>query len=141
MQDYEGSCHCGAIGYVYSCPTPPAEWSVRACQCGFCRGHAALSTSGPRATIEFTAKDPADIGRYRFGLRTADFLLCLRCGVYIGATIKTPQGRFGIINTRALVKPPPDLAVAEPISYDGEDTAGRVSRREQRWSAVTDFPQ
>ena len=54
---------------------------------------------------------------------------------------ETTQGRFGIINTRALVNPPPELPVAEPISYDGEDTAGRVSRREERWSSVTSFLQ
>jgi hypothetical protein len=55
--------------------------------------------------------------------------------------IVTPKGRFGIINTRALDDAVPATAPAEPISYDGEDTAGRVGRRETRWAPVTDFPE
>lgn len=140
MSAYAGSCHCGAIGFTYTCSAPPAEWSVRACQCRFCRKHAALSTSAPDATIAFLADDTAALQCYRFGLRTADFLLCRNCGVYVGAVIETPLGRFGIINTRALADTVGPTADAEPINYDGEDTRGRVARREARWSPVTDFP-
>ncbi len=138
---YDGACHCGAIGYRYTCATPPAEWAIRACQCRFCRAHDALSTSDPFGTIAFEAADPDQLQRYRFGLRTADFLLCRRCGVYVGAVIETPGGRFGIINTHALVDPQPSLATREPVSYDGEDTDNRVARREQRWSPVTGIPE
>ena len=138
---HEGRCHCGAIGYRYTCTTSPAEWAIRACQCRFCRVHDALSTSDPAGRIAFEASDPGQLQRYRFGLKTADFLLCRRCGVYIGAIIKTPKGRFGIINTHALVDPHPELAAREAVSYDGEDTSGRVARREQRWSRVTAFPE
>ena len=138
---YEGRCHCGAIGYRYACATAPADWSVRACQCRFCRTHDALSTSDPAGTIAFAAAVPGALQRYRFGLKTADFLLCRRCGVYIGAVIETPHGQFGIINTHALCDPQPSMPPAEPISYDGEDTTGRVARREARWSRVTDIPE
>ena len=140
MPIYEGSCHCGAIGYAYTTAVPPAEWSIRACQCRFCRIHGALSASGPGATIAFRAREPELLRRYRFGLRTADFLLCQRCGAYIGAMIETPKGRFGIVNTHALADPVPATASAQPISYEGEDTDGRITRREERWSPVTEFP-
>lgn len=79
--------------------------------------------------------------RYRFGLKTADFLLCRRCGVYIGALIETAKGRFGIINTLALSDPAPDTAAPRPVDYDAEQTANRVLRREERWAPVTDFPE
>ena len=138
--DYDGTCHCGAIGFTYRSAVPPAAWAVRACQCRFCRAHDALSVSDPAATIAFRAAEPGMLQRYRFGLKTADFLLCRRCGTYIGAMIDTPRGRFGIVNTHALSDPAPALAAAEPMHYDGEDTAGRVERRENRWSPVTDFP-
>ncbi len=134
---YTGRCHCGAIGYRYTCSTPPADWAIRACQCRFCRAHDALSTSDPAATIGFETIEPGQLQRYRFGLKTADFLLCRHCGVYIGAIIETPKGRFGIINTHALIDPQPAMARPEPITYDGEDSDGRVARREQRWSRVT----
>ena len=136
---YRGSCHCGAIGFAYQCAIDPSEWSIRACQCRFCRVHDALSTSHPDANIEFVSTSAEMLSRYRFGLKTADFLLCQCCGVYIGAVIASDKGLFGIINTRALLPQPDRLANPAPISYDGELTGERVARREQRWSPVSSF--
>jgi len=137
---YTGSCHCGAIGFSYKCSIDPADWSVRACQCLFCRSHDALSTSDPGSSIEFSATDTSQLNRYRFGLMTADFLLCRNCGVYIGAVIETDKGQFGIINTHALQPQPDKLSGPAPISYDGEVTGGRVARREERWSPISGVP-
>ena len=130
----QGSCHCEAIGFRYRTTIAPACWSIRACQCRFCRAHDALSTSDPTGSLEFTANDPDLLNRYRFGLRTADFLLCRECGVYVGALIETDQGQFGIINMHALVEAPEKHAATEPMHYNAEDIAGRVSRRETRWT-------
>ena len=136
---FGGSCHCGAIGFEFSTDIPPARWPVRACQCRFCRAHDALSASTPDADIRFTATNSDMLQKYRFGLRTADFLLCRECGVYIGAVIETDGGAFGIVNVHALVEAPADLAATAPISYDAENTGGRVSRREERWTPVSEF--
>jgi len=84
--------------------------------------------------------DPTALQRYRFALMTADFLICKQCGVYLGAVVDTQDGRFGIINTHALRSAPPDIADVGAISYDGEDAAGRISRREERWTPVTKVP-
>ncbi len=136
LLEFQGSCHCGAIGFRYRTTIAPERWSIRACQCRFCRVHDALSASDPTGSLEFTASDPDLLNRYRFGLRTADFLLCRECGVYVGALIETDQGQFGIINTYALVKAPEKLAVTGPVSYNSENIAERVSRRETRWTPV-----
>lgn len=136
MATYSGSCHCGAIGYAFRTAVAPADWSIRACQCAFCRAHAALSCSDPHGELAFVEREPGLLERYRFGLRTADFLLCRRCGVYIGATIEADGDRFGIFNTRALGDPPTDLPAAQPMVYDGEDTAARRARRAARWTPV-----
>ena len=138
--EYAGSCHCGAIGFAYHTDLRPARWSVRACQCSFCRAHDALSTSDPAGRLHFTASSPDQLQRYRFGLGTADFLLCRNCGIYIGAAIESPNGCFGIINTHALRDPPEGLATFVPISYDNENTEGRVSRRGERWTPVDSLP-
>jgi len=139
--DYNGSCHCGAIGFTLRTSVEPANWSIRACQCSFCRAHDALSTSDPAGEISFTVSNPVMLQKYRFGLRTADFLLCSECGVYIGAVIETASGAFGIVNVHALDETPGNLAATAPISYDAEDTGGRVSRREERWTPVAEFPR
>jgi len=137
MTDYSGSCHCGAIGFVYLTRIAPSDWSIRACQCSFCRAHSALSTSDPTGAVHFSTRDHDKLQRYRFGLKTADFLICRGCGVYIGAIIDTGSGSWGIINTHALTDPPAEMASAGPIDYDGEIITGRVSRREQRWTPAT----
>ncbi len=138
--DYEGSCHCGAIGFTFRTGVNPEQWSIRACQCSFCRAHDALSTSDPAGQIAFAAARPELLQKYRFGLKTADFLLCRECGVYIGAVIASAGAAFGIVNVHALQEAPANLAATAPISYDDEDVDGRVSRREDRWTPVTEIP-
>lgn len=140
MADYAGSCHCGAIGFRYTTARQPADWSVRACQCRFCRMHDALSTSDTQGELAFSCKDADALQRYRFALRTADFLLCRNCGVYVGAVIEVDGRHFGIINTHALDSAPDDMADVGAISYDSENTAGRVARREERWTPVSAVP-
>ena len=137
---YEGSCHCGAIGYSYQTAIAPRNWSIRACQCSFCLAHDALSTSDSNGLIDFQAHHPEALQKYRFGLLTADFLLCRTCGVYIGAAIETEHGSFGIINVHTLVEIPADMAEDAPISYDSEDVGGRVSRRAKRWTPLGELP-
>jgi hypothetical protein len=131
---YEGRCHCGAIGFAYHTQQPPAAWNIRSCQCSFCRAHGALSTSDPAGTLTF--RESPSLHRYRFAQRTADFLLCSTCGVYIGAAIETPRGRFGIVSVNALTPQPAGLVTPAPMNYDGETTQARTARREQRWTPL-----
>jgi len=133
---YVGGCHCGGIEFRYCCEKPPREWSLRACQCSFCRAHHALSTSDPLATLEFTERRPGALQRYRFGQGTADFLLCRECGVYIGAEMQVAEGCYGIINVNALRPIPEDLRSPEPMNYDAESAGPRTARRTQRWSPI-----
>ena len=139
MDGYKGSCHCGAIGFEYRTALRPSEWSVRACQCRFCRAHDALSASDPAGQLLFLADEPDQLQRYRFALGTADFLLCRRCGVYVGAVIEVGDSYRGIINTHALVDSD-SVAAPQAKSYDGEDVAERVARRDQRWTPVSAVP-
>ncbi len=30
---YEGSCHCGALGFMYTSALEPSRWPIRICQC------------------------------------------------------------------------------------------------------------
>lgn len=138
--EYPGSCYCGSIGFRFLTAIAPSDWSVRACQCRFCVTHDAQSTSDPSGQLHFTARDPQNLQRFRFGLRTADFLLCRNCGVYIGAVIEIDGARYGILNTHALDATPESIAGVAPIDYDGEDTSGRIARREERWTPVATVP-
>ena len=84
--------------------------------------------------MEFLIHEPALISRYRFGLRTAEFMVCTRCGTYVGARMEAGQGAYGIISVRALSPMPAGLTDPVPMSYDGEDVGARGRRRESRWT-------
>jgi hypothetical protein len=131
-----GACHCGAIGFAYFTRLEPQSWSVRACQCRFCRAHRSRATSDPAGTIRFNENIPDALVRYRFGQRSTDFLLCRHCGVYIGALMESAQGKFGIININALQSIPSGLNQSEPREYGDETPDQRIARREALWSRV-----
>jgi hypothetical protein len=133
---FTGSCHCKAVGFSFETAIPVSRWSVRECQCAFCRRHGARTTSDPAGRLSFHAKDENSLQHYRFGMQTADFLVCRVCGVYIGAEIKTPHGAFGIINTLALEPTRADLPPATAASYDAERADERISRRQSRWTPL-----
>jgi hypothetical protein len=131
--EYLGSCHCAALGFAFSTQREPAHWPVRACQCRFCRSHGARTTSDPAGSLALLAKGAGQLVRYRFGLGTAEFWICGRCGVYVGAV--TSDGRFGLVNLNALVEPIP-LPDVQSMSYDGETSDQRIARRAQRWTPI-----
>ena len=137
---YEGSCHCGAIGWTYRTATAPPQWPVRSCQCSFCRRHSTRCTSDPAGSVEFSIADRDALHRYGFGLRTADFLVCRRCGVYIGAYADGPGGRFATLNLNTLKTPVEGVPDTTPTFYDSEDRSNRIGRREQRWTPVAKPP-
>jgi hypothetical protein len=137
---YEGACHCGAISYVFRTALPVARWTVRECQCTFCRTHASLTTADPAGSIEFRVGRPDALHLYRFGLGTADFMLCRNCGTYLGARFTSPAGSYAIVNLRALHPLPPGLPAARAVTYDAESPEARIARREAQWTPVRQAP-
>ena len=135
-RSYLGSCHCGAIGFTYRTDREPSAWTVRACQCSFCRAHQVRTTSDAQGRIELAISNSDHLNRYRFGERTADFLVCRQCGVYIGAVIETTSGSYGIINLNALRPIPPELPEPVAMEYGAESKEQRIARRERVWSPV-----
>ena len=65
--EYLARCHCGAFSARYRSALAPAAWSVRACQCSFCRAHGALTTSDPAGSLEFRDDDPMQLFRVERG--------------------------------------------------------------------------
>ena len=87
----------------------------------------------PDGSVVFRIRDPAAVSRYRFGLRTADFLVCRACGIYVGAVMERAGRQWAIVNLRASEFY--DVPVAA-VSYDAENEAGRFDRRRTRWTPV-----
>ncbi len=136
MNTWRGQCHCGAVGFEYRTANAPAAWPVRACQCSFCLKHHGVYTSDPNGLVRFTHREPEQLARYRFGHKTADFIFCARCGSYLGAVTEEGGQALIVINLAAFDPPVDGLPAAQPMSYEGETTGDRNTRRSARWTPV-----
>ncbi|NOT42406.1 MAG: aldehyde-activating protein [Alphaproteobacteria bacterium] len=135
MMAFGGGCHCGAISVTFESALPAASIERRACQCSFCRSHGGLTVSDADGALRFDA-DAGSLVRYRFGLKTADFLICARCGVYVGAIYGEGDEYWGIVNSNVLHDRNAFTAPVVAISYDNETPSLRGERRKQRWTPV-----
>ena len=132
MTTYPGSCHCGAVQISFHSDKKPEEMRVGRCDCSFCRRHGARTMGDPAGSVEFRAA-PGGLSRYRFGLGITNYLLCAKCGTYLGAVMPDDGGPIGTVNVNALdirdtFDPAPPLR-----HYDGEDEARRRARRRKFW--------
>jgi hypothetical protein len=67
--------------------------------------------------------------------RTADFLLCVRCGIYLAAVLSTEEGKtYATLNVNCLDRVDEMAQAAEPITYEGESASERIARRRTRWT-------
>ena len=131
MASLAGSCHCGAIRIQFETQKP---LEPRACQCTFCRRHGARSVSDPDGAATLTREcEPI---RYRFGAHTADFLICPRCGIYMGAMAELDGCLFVTLNLNTFDDPHPELE-GIPVCYDGESAEAKAERRRVRWTPLT----
>lgn len=136
---YRGGCHCGNLAFEFDASAPLESLGLRADQCSFCRAHGARNTSDPNGAISIWLRDPGALIRYRFGLRTADFLICARCGAYIGALMEEGGKSWFTVNVNTFRPPPRDDFTIVPADYEGEDVPARIARRKQRWTPVIAF--
>jgi hypothetical protein len=127
---HHGACHCGAIRIRFETARPLAP---RACQCTFCRRHNARSVSDPDGEAVLSWSEEPIL--YRFESRAADYAICRRCGIYVGAMAEIEGRPLITLNLNAFDDPRPELA-AEPVSYDGEGAEQKAGRRSERWTPV-----
>ncbi|WP_304218635.1 GFA family protein [Phenylobacterium aquaticum] len=128
-----GQCHCGAIAVAFEPGRPVAELPLRACQCGFCRRHGALTSSDPSSRLRIEAKVGA-ITRYRFGRRATDALICSVCGVYVASAIEAEGQMFATLNIAGVGIDAFAGRDPEPAVYDFETDEAKLARRLSRWT-------
>ena len=130
---HSGRCHCGNISVRLNLSHAPEEMPLRSCACSFCRAHGTRTLSDHDGSVEIDATDWSLVERYRFGSRTADYLLCRRCGVYIGAVCETSSGLRAVVNVNCLTDRAAFTQVPAAPDYDGEATDARLTRRATNW--------
>jgi hypothetical protein len=91
----------------------------------------------PHGSVKIWAEDWSLVEPYRFGSGTAEFLICRRCGVYIGAVGETAAGIRAVINTTCLDDRAAFIGQPIPVDHDGEATDDRLARRSANWTPAT----
>ena len=137
MTEHTGGCHCGNLRLTLRLTQAPHEVRLRACQCSFCRANQTRTVSDPDGACAILVRDPDQVSRYRFGSKTADFLICRTCGIYIGAMSETSAGLRAVINTNCLDDRALFDGTAHPTVHDGETTESRMVRRAANWTPTT----
>ena len=129
---YTGACHCGAVSATYETNAPVR---LRADGCSFCRTRSVKSASDPDGKLALTSTQT--LTRYRFGHKSADFLICPTCGTYVGTMMESPRGPIGVINVAGLnIEEFRNLPVTL-TSLEGESPEERIARRISRWTPMT----
>jgi hypothetical protein len=131
---FDGRCHCGNLEVSFETEKPPSELRPRECGCTFCRRHGVTAGSDPHGKIEVRARDAGEVSRYRFGLRTADFLICRTCGSFVGSVCELDGATYAVLNlnmldARAAFTQPPVR-----VDFDAEGVADRLARRRRAWT-------
>jgi hypothetical protein len=129
---YRGACHCGVVSAEYETDAPVR---LRADGCGFCAARGVKSASDPDGRLELSASKK--LNRYRFGHKTADFLICPDCGAYVATFMDSQRGPIGVINVVGLnISELKNLPVTL-TSLEGESQTERMARRISRWTPMT----
>jgi hypothetical protein len=137
---FSGRCHCGNVAFTFQSSLPAEQLPIRACSCSFCRAHGARTTSDPNGHARITVHDPNQLIRYRFGLKTADFLICGRCGIYVGAVITVDSTCYAVLNTNTFNSAESFTREARAVNYDGETETERIRRRQANWTPSVVMP-
>jgi hypothetical protein len=132
-----GGCHCGALQIELHTDRHPSEQVLGACQCSFCRKHNTRAFSDPKARVILTAREPRQVQRYTFGLKTSEQIICSRCGVYVAMILTDRENVWSVVNIDALEDRALFTTEAQIRDYSAEDREGRVSRRKARWTPTT----
>jgi hypothetical protein len=128
------SCHCGNIRVAFDWPASGLAIPVRACGCGLCTKHRAVWTSHPDGRFCLRIADDSHVTRYRFGTKTADFHVCLTCGVIPVVTCVIEGTQYGVVNVNTFDDVDRSQLVETAADFAGETTENRLSRRRLNWT-------
>lgn len=134
---HAGGCHCGNLEVAFESTLEPAEIQVLECQCTFCRKHRSRAVADPLGHLSVVVNDPAQLHRYTFGLRTAEYLICRVCGVYVAAVTPGNGERRAIVILNCLDEHLRFVREPIAVTYDVETRSERVARRQRRWMPAT----
>ena len=134
IRSLAGHCHCQNVLVTFETTKPLEQLAIRACTCSFCTQHGARHATDPEGLVQITVRDPSKLNRYRFALKTSDFLVCRECGVYLGAIYTEGDKSYATVNVNNFEQLEAFSKQPEPVSYDHETEIERRARRKAKWT-------
>jgi hypothetical protein len=134
-----GSCHCGNIRFTLDWQPEPVEIPARACGCSFCVKHGGVWTSCPTGRLRVTVDRPLRVTPYEFGTKTAQFHVCLDCGITPVVTSFIAGRLYAVVSVNAFDNVDVTSLRRTPASFDGEGEADRLTRRQRNWISTVEF--
>src|ERR1700730_6893146 len=128
------TCHCGNIRVALDWPASAATIAARACGCRFCTKHGGVWTSHPEGRFQLSIADEKRVSPYRFGSKTADFHVCLTCGVVPIVTCTIEGTRYAVFNVNTFDDAARAQVVTTASDFEGETTDNRLARRRRNWT-------
>jgi hypothetical protein len=128
-----GSCYCGNIKLELHSNKDESQLAPRTCSCPFCTRHGASYISDPEGQLRLKYDDPSIVSRFRFGHKTADFIICAKCGVLMTALSETEGSLRAVINVKPMLD---HHFTAAPVitDFEGETVEERLARRARNWT-------
>jgi hypothetical protein len=110
---YQGSCHCGRIGYEVTGEIGQAL----DCNCSFCRRRGGLLWFVPKDDFKLTTPT-AQVATYTFNTHRLQHHFCANCGIAPYSEGTGPDGKAMVaVNLRCL--PGVDLGTLKIVPFDG----------------------
>jgi hypothetical protein len=134
-----GSCHCRNIGFTLDWQPEPTAIPARACGCSFCVKHGGLWTSCPTGTLRVVVRRTERVARYEFGTKTAQFHICVGCGIVPVVTSEIAGRLYAVVSVNAFDNVDAALLTRSPASFDGENQGDRLARRRRHWIGDVEF--
>jgi len=134
MPVFHSSCHCGNLQAEMETRLRAEELTVRSCQCSFCTRHRSRNVADKDGRVRIRVADPELLSRYQWNLRSAEFLVCKRCGNYLGCAMRAGDGWVASLNTNLFAEAGQFTQRALEVNYDAETLEQRRRRREENWT-------
>ena len=136
MRDFttiDGSCHCKNIRFAFRWPDSEPDIPVRRCGCTFCQKHGGAWTSHRDSDLTIAIDSESLVSKYRFGTKTADFVICSVCGVTPLVLCEIDGTLYSVVNVNTFEDADRISFSSSVTDFDGEDTGGRLERRKRNW--------
>jgi len=120
-----------AVGLILFADKDLEGFIPRRCSCSMCRKHGASYISDPEARLMLRYRDETQLSLYRFGHRTAQWVICSECGVLVAVLCEIAGQLRAVVRVQSMEEyfPRPEVAT----NFESESVEERLQRRARTW--------